>query len=433
MSGAFSRHRPFLVASATSALLVGGAALVARIWGEDLVRAGHEGRLAPWWNELCHHGEPAALSLVLTDHRERFIGLLACAAGIWTLCAAVYFAARGPRPALVVPLAAIAAWLVFESWAPPYVKRLLWLKNYEIIRDVDHIEKRTGPEYNSDYLRGAPESARFRPDDLNVVFLGDSFTFGYRLKHSESFPARVGVLLGEAYAGERVRVANFGWTSSSPLLSARRLEAIGAKYSPDVVVLAIDMTDFRDDIRYRDMLARRGLYALYDKTPVALKIFETIAPDLYLTVLLATLGNPPRDRFFVTEAPLEQTRPWIEPLVTNVSRIHEWCRAHSAAFVLVVLPRSYQYSDRESPENWERDRYTVLGPYSLEPFRYFEELSPTVDYPILSLLETFQTTEVFPTCFKNDPHWTAAGAEVAARAIATRLEPVIEARLGVVR
>ena len=52
MSGALSRHRPFLVATTTTALLVGGAAVAARLWGEDLVRAGNEGRLAPWWNEL---------------------------------------------------------------------------------------------------------------------------------------------------------------------------------------------------------------------------------------------------------------------------------------------------------------------------------------------------------------------------------------------
>jgi hypothetical protein len=59
----------------------------------------------------------------------------------------------------------------------------------------------------------------------------------------------------------------------------------------------------------------------------------------------------------------------------------------------------------------------VLGPYSLEPFRYFEELSKEVDYPIYSLLETFQKNEVFPTSFEDDPHWNRKGAQVAASAI----------------
>src|SRR5688500_15243866 len=99
-------------------------ALVAQLWGEDLVRAGHEGRLASWWNELCYHGNKSAFHLVLRDVRERFVGVLACAVGIWTLAAAVYFAARSTRPGVLVPLAALAAWLLFESWAPPHVKRV---------------------------------------------------------------------------------------------------------------------------------------------------------------------------------------------------------------------------------------------------------------------------------------------------------------------
>ena len=41
-------------------------------------------------------------------------------------------------------------------------------------------------------------------------------------------------------------MANFGWTSSSPRLSARRREAIGERYSPDLGVLSIDMTDVRE-------------------------------------------------------------------------------------------------------------------------------------------------------------------------------------------
>ena len=74
----------------------------------------------------------------------------------------------------------------------------------------------------------------------------------------------------------------------------------------------------------------------------------------------------------------------------------------------------YQHDARESPNARERERYTVMGPYSREPFRFFEELAPEVDYPIFSLLEDFENSGVFPKCFDNDPHWNADGHGVAA-------------------
>ena len=56
----------------------------------------------------------------------------------------------------------------------------------------------------------------------------------------------------------------------------------------------------------------------------------------------------------------------MEPLARNVDKIHAWCAERGAAFVLVALPRSYQHSAREAPNNWEAREYTVLGPYALE-------------------------------------------------------------------
>jgi hypothetical protein len=36
----------------------------------------------------------------------------------------------------------------------------------------------------------------------------------------------------------------------------------------------------------------------------------------------------------------------------------------------------------------------------------------------VSLLETFQQTDIFPTCFDDDPHWNRNGMELASAAIA---------------
>jgi hypothetical protein len=52
----------------------------------------------------------------------------------------------------------------------------------------------------------------------------------------------------------------------------------------------------------------------------------------------------------------------------------------------------------------------------------FREIELNLACPVYSLLPTFLETEVFPTCFEDDPHWNADGARVAAERIAEILE-----------
>jgi hypothetical protein len=415
------RLRPFVTLASTGAALILLAVVLARAFGMELVRAGHAGRGPSWFTALFSYENKPALNVLEDLWRDRFVGWTACAVGAWILGVLLYAAWRSPWPRRSALLAGVLFWLGFETVAPPFVERIFRLRNYRFIHDVDHIEPRFDRGWNSDFVRGADEPGEYRPEDLNLIFLGDSFTYGFRLPYEKSFPARVGAILAESMSERRPHVANFGWSSSSPLLSWRRLQAIGESYSPDWVVLCIDMTDFADDIRYENMLARRGLYDFYDRIPITLKLFESLAPDAYKSAVSASVGHPPEGRFFATEAPLEETRRWIEPLRANVERIAAWCRERSVGFVTVILPRGYQYSDRESPHSWEQVRYTALGPYCLEPFRYFEELAGEVDFPIVSLLDDFRNTKVFPTCFEDDPHWNEHGAELAARAIAREL------------
>jgi hypothetical protein len=178
------------------------------------------------------------------------------------------------------------------------------------------------------------------------------------------------------------------------------------------------------------MLDRDGLYALYDRIPITLHYFRAWVPETYARFLSWTVGGAPTKRFFITEAPLDETRPWFEPLVANVKKIDAWCRARGADFVLVIMPRAYQCNARECPHNWEAAEYTVLGPYCLEPFRYFDELRSKVDFPIVSLLDDFKSSTEFPLYCDNDPHWNAAGQRVAARALVRAIEPIVSRRAG---
>ncbi|MFT5052770.1 MAG: hypothetical protein ACI8QZ_004207 [Chlamydiales bacterium] len=421
------KHQAFVAVQVS--LLALSLLLLGAFWlfGERIVRSGYEERSIAFINSLYHPVRPLPFSAVFGQATRAFHGVLTVVLGLQVLVFMLGVAASARRRRLALPAAFVLWWLAAEVFAAPHLVDLFRLRNYRFIQDVDHRPTNTSGGSNSDAVRGAPESSEFRDADLSVLFLGDSFTFGLRVNAGQAFPYVIQRRLQASMPDVDLRVANFGWTSSSPLLSYRRLVDIGDDYEPDFVVMCLDMTDFGDDVRYQNMLDQRGIYWLYDKTPLLLKLVQVASMPLYKQLLGWTAGHPPGDRFFISAAPLEETREWFRPLMHNVTRVHEWCRARDAQFMLVVLPRNYQYSDRESPTSVEWERYTALGPYALEPFRFFDEVRGGVDYPILSLLEDFQQTDVFPTCFEDDPHWNPEGHGVAAQAILRHLEPRLRA------
>jgi len=423
-------HQAFVAVQLS--LLVISLSLLVSFWlfGEKIVRSGYEERSSiELINRLYHPERPLPFSAVFGQATRAFNGVITVVLALQVLTLVLGIAASWPRRRFALPAVFVLWWLAAEFIAAPHLVDLFRLRNYRFIQDIDHRPTKTTGGCNSDAVRGAPESSEFRAADLSVLFLGDSFTFGLRVSAGESFPYVIQRRLQAGLPEVDLRVANFGWTSSSPLLSYRRLVDVGDSYEPDFVIMCLDMTDFGDDVRYQNMLDRRGIYWLYDKTPLLLKLTQTISLDFYKQLLNWTAGHPPGDRFFISAAPLEETREWFLPLMGNVAKVDEWCRERGAEFMLVVLPRNYQYSDRESPSSPEWSRYTALGPHAAEPFRFFDEVRETVDYPVISLLEDFRQTEVFPTCFEDDPHWNPAGHGVAAQAILRSLEPRIRAWL----
>jgi hypothetical protein len=128
----------------------------------------------------------------------------------------------------------------------------------------------------------------------------------------------------------------------------------------------------------------------------------------------------PSDRFFATSQPLEDSRPWIEAgVMANLAAIHAYARdTLGAPMVLVIYPRAYQYSDRESPESWERTAYEVLGPFVREPFRYFAEVRGRLPYPVVDLLPAFEAAGSETLFQANDPHWNRRGAALAGSTLA---------------
>ena len=389
-----------------------GRAFVERVWADPARRA------EPFWEGIM---QP---DLAITSMRaDRVAHALLAAFGALAALALLILALARLRPGwLRGTLLVLVWWLAVETLAGPYLVYTLRLNHFAFVRDPDHRPpgNAAAPGWNSDGLRQDREAEGYRDEDLVILFLGDSFTMGFRLAHPEreAFPAlieqRLGARLAEDLAPGALKVANFGWTSASPLLSARRLADIGAKYRPDLVCLCIDMTDPLDDIWYENLLERRGLTWFFDKLPITIGLLRDHAPGFYRELFALSTGrNQPALRFFHSEQPLELSRPFLEPLAQNVRRTAELARGLGADFCVFVHPRNYQYTDREAPEDRELEkefsRHAILGPHSAELFHWFEEFAADVDFPVFELLSDFAASDVHPHCYPDDAHWNPAG------------------------
>ncbi|MBN2562395.1 MAG: hypothetical protein JXQ75_15835 [Phycisphaerae bacterium] len=292
--------------------------------------------------------------------------------------------------------------------------------------DVDHrMRPNQAAGINSDGIRCDREACDFSPDEFNIIFLGDSFTYGEKLENGrDAFPTQLEAMINARDPAVPVRTVNFGWVSSSPLLSYRLLKDIGQSYHPRLVILCLDMTDFYDDLCYLIGEPLRGV------SPAAflahrIGVLEDVA-QLHRRWRLENIWQwlrgrkaiVPDEKYFVTNQALGRSLEYMGETEKNIRNIHAYCRdVLNADFILICLPRSFQYNDRECPRNCEAHFYTVFGPYVEEPFKWLESYSVRVDFPCYSLLDDFKNTTVFPTCFEDDPHWNPNGHRVAAEAI----------------
>ena len=362
-------------------------------------------------------------------------GLAALATYLLVRWAAGHIQTAPLRYAVGIPAALLLGIVVLRGGLELFVRTVVG-RAYDLT--VDHRMRPDQDEINEDGIRFRGTAAEIEDSDYVVLFLGDSFTQGVLLGYEEAYPYVFEQLATAGTCSQRLRAVNFGWTSSSPLLSFRLLQDIGQWYKPDLVVCSLDMTDFHDDLRYEILLRQGGDFEI-DTT----KLLETLASlsglaafrDTELGQGLAQLIrkvdrlhpnaglNLPADRFFITSQPLEQTREQIERgVMRNLGSMNQYAEdVLDSRMVLVIYPRGYQYSARESPDNSEAERYQTLGPHAQEPFRYFRELQTQLPYAVFSLLPAFVESTEFPLFIRDDPHWNRSGARLAAEHVSTWL------------
>ncbi len=431
-------HRAFVVSVFASVALLAVLCVSYLVFGHGFVERAWSGESAPWLREFVGDEARVPLPHALRTADERAALVLLAAVLALGVAVFVYVLVRRRRGRGLLVGAAVALWLAAEFLLAPILAVPLRLEHFVDAHDPDHwpAGRRGGRGWNADGLRQIREPEEYVEAEFNIVFLGDSFTMGLGLDrpHEEAFPHLAEAGLRALRPAAKVRTANFAWVDASPLLSLRRLRALGATYHPDLVVLCVDMSDPYDDIEWRNLIERRGLCAWYDRLPLAIGLLRLYLPALHRRLYdLTTDGNLPLHRTFHSEMPFAESEPFLAELRSNIEALATAAGDLDAGFCVLVLPRWYQFDERECPEDpdmlFPHSRHTVLGPYSVELFGWFEAWSESANFPIGSLLTDFRATEVFPTCFPDDPHWNAAGHRVAADAIVRKLLPIVDAGL----
>jgi len=267
---------------------------------------------------------------------------------------------------------------------------------------------------------------------LDVVLVGDSFTYGGCVRRADSTAGRLRMSIP--------RTLNLGISGAGPLASLAALIEYASMAAPRIVVWGwYEGNDLKDAVlearepelqRYLAAQAPFGLKALQEEVDFALKDLsarkelmgraQILGDLLMLRAIRSRLGimaNPstPSSGFAPTEAVLSAARNLV--------------RGWGGELVLVYHPSSERYCG--SVESWrnECDNYRHMMPRALgaraEIIGLFERLGVPVVDGHAAFLETGRPGDMF---FHPYSHYSPEGYRVIADAVLREIRPMLDHR-----
>ncbi len=101
-------------------------------------------------------------------------------------------------------------------------------------------------------FRGRKITREKTPGTLRVVFMGDSFTYGFT-NHDQTIPVHFEALFHERFPDKPLEILNFGFVSYSPIIHNVQYQRLIRELKPDWVIYLMDTCDPIDDVIYRPM------------------------------------------------------------------------------------------------------------------------------------------------------------------------------------
>jgi lysophospholipase L1-like esterase len=282
-----------------------------------------------------------------------------------------------------------------------------------------------------------------------VLVLGDSYTFGYGVEAEEAYPQVLGSLLRAASLP--AEVVNAGIPSYSPTLEALWLRDVGVGLAPDVVVLALDMSDFQDDLFLEPLIEwggdgeprarpspRPGKLEQTYKSLLLVRMARFAADAIYGRLRSGSEFEAPQtrqllhNRFALTrdDVPEAEAGP-------HYARTFDWmdrARALAAGGGIRFLVLTYPYGHQVATDEWEGGRhhygFAADKVYSDEPARRLCDWAAAREVPCLDMFPAFRAAADGTYYFAGDGHFTPKAHRLAAELLLARLQELgwIEAR-----
>jgi HEAT repeat protein/lysophospholipase L1-like esterase len=240
-------------------------------------------------------------------------------------------------------------------------------------------------DYNRDGLRDREHPLEKAPGATRVVCLGDSVTLGFGLRPDQAWPQQLQDLL--AAEGSTFEVFNMGlggWSTRQEAIAYRR---IARRYRPDLVLLGVCLNDLPE---LQNNLTRppHWLSFLHERSALVRRVVRAEAREVQSVEELLTRPDKP------------QVRAAFGRFFAELEALDREIRTDGAHLAVLVLPYRFQVKAGAPPPTAQREIASFCRERSL---------------PVLDLLPPLK--QAGDDAFLDEPHLSAAGAQVVAEAI----------------
>jgi lysophospholipase L1-like esterase len=265
-------------------------------------------------------------------------------------------------------------------------------------------------------LRVSAQGRAIKPRALDLLAIGDSFTFGYAVEYEDSIPARL-----DAMAGDRWRVINAGQPAYGPAQYRMHLEHLLASgFEPRAIVLVLFAgNDLFDAMIDKDQPVRDGIIG----NPGGMREWLKRRSHLYrlaCRVMHVVWTRSPH--FIHTSIDLMKPEFWERE---EIRKAWATCRAEIGRFAAICKERDIDLfvGILPAPVSVDRRREPAAAQDGLDfdlPVRRFAAACAEHDIPFLDLTDALLPRPSPETFLPFDGHLNPLGNALVARALYDR-------------
>lgn len=286
---------------------------------------------------------------------------------------------------------------------------------------------------NEDGLRGPLMDKAKGEGTRRVLYLGDSVTFGYRVKrHEDTFPFIADSLVSVS-RDFPVETVNAGVGGYSPWQQTIFLQREGIHYAPDLVVVGFVLNDVTEKFALEKYggsgmgyQLRESYYSRWDQLVSRSAFAQVVRRAARVIKARRRFGDDPQlgatkqqalDVETLIRHP-EQENVAVAWRVTlqNVREIFDYCHERRTPALLVIFPFAMQLA---SPDSLSSPQQTLTA---------YADTHGIASLDVLPALHAYMT-EAGATAediFIDEDHLTVLGHRIVADVIAKRIETLIE-------